>query len=328
VADDIGHFASENAAMALLKAGNHRGAEQRLRAMLGENPANARAMALLAQCKDEAGGRDRKEVLKLAREAAALDPDDHLVRATLSWALLNYGKGKAAKKEAAEITESIAAEDPEDSTALMNLGYAWLRSEKEFAVAHMSAKLMFDDAEKHASTVIELLNIGYLRLHEWNYASAASLAQRAMSMDPLQPDAFRILSECELALKRPQEAYDLALEALRLAPGEKKTMRLLVRAGARSSPLLRPFQQGIDWIVEMNRSGLVVMPLLMAVIGFALWVSVNYDLDRLAYGMTPLIIVSVGLAGLLLYALVCYLTAIGARWRIRRDLRKIALPDF
>jgi tetratricopeptide (TPR) repeat protein len=326
--DESGSFASENAAMALLKAGNHRGAEQRLRAMLGENPTNARAMALLAQCKDEAGGRDRKEVLKLAREAAAIDPDDHLVRATLSWALLNYGKGKKTAKEAADITESIAAEDPENSTALLNLGYAWLRSEKDFAVAHMSAKLMFEDAEKHASTVIELLNIGYLRLHEWNYASAASLAQRAMSMDPLQPDAFRILSECELAQKRPQEAYDLALEALRLAPGEKKTMRLLVRARTRSSPLLRPFLQGVDWIVEMNRSGLAVVPALMGVIGFALWISVNYDLDRLAYGMTPLIIVSVGLAGLFLYAMVCYLTAVGARWRIRRDLRKIALPDF
>ena len=45
-------------------------------------------------------------------------------------------------------------------------------------------------------------------------------------------------------MKRPLEAYDLALEALRLAPGEKKTMRLLVRARARLEPLLRPFQRG------------------------------------------------------------------------------------
>ena len=44
----------------------------------------------------------------------------------------------------------------------------------------------------------------------------------------------------------------------------------------------------------MNRSGLVVVPLLMAVIGFAAWVSMTYDLDRLAYGMTPLVVVSRG----------------------------------
>jgi tetratricopeptide (TPR) repeat protein len=326
--DEFSRSANETAAMALLKAGNHRGAEQRLRTMLGENPADARAMALLAQCKDEGGRRDRKEVLKLAREAAKLDPDDHLVRATLSWALLNYGKGKATAKEAAQITEDIAAENPEDSTALLNLGYAWLRAEKDPIVASLSARMMFDDAEKYASTVGELIDMAYLRLHEWNYALAASLAQRAMALDPLQPHTFSILAECELAHRRPSEAYDLALEALRLSPGNKKTMRLLVRARARSIPLFRPFMPGVDWIVEMNRTGLVVVPLLMTVIGLAAWVSVTYDLERMAYGMTPLIIVSVGLAGLFLYALVCYLSAIGARWRIRRDLRKIALPNF
>lgn len=328
MADETSRFASENAARALLKAGNHRGAEQRLRAMLGENPADARALALLAQCKDEAGGRDKKEVLTLARDAARIDPDDHLVRATLSWALLNYGKGKKAAREAAQITEDIAAENPEDSTALLNLGAAWLRSEKDFAVARLSAKLMFDDAEKYASTVYELLSIAHLRLHEWNYETAAALAQRAMAMDPLQPDAFRILAECELALKRPTEAYDLALEALRLAPGSKEIMRLLVRARARSNRMMSPFMPGVDWIIEMNRTGLVVVLPLMLVLGLSAWVSINYDLDRMASGMTPLFVVSIGLAGLFLYAVVCYLTAVGARARIRRDLRKIALPNF
>jgi tetratricopeptide (TPR) repeat protein len=328
VADEPSRAANENAARALLRAGNHRGAEQRLRLMLGENPADARALALLAQCKDASGARDRREVLKLAREAAKIDPADHLVRATLSWALLNYGKGKDQAKEAARITEDIAAENPEDATALMNLGEAWLRSEKNPTVALMSARAMFDDAERHASTVLELIDIAYVRLREWNYPSAAALAQRAMSLDPLQPDPFLILAECELAQKRAVEAYDLALEALRLSPGNKRIMRLLVRAKARSNPLLKPFLPGIDWIMEMNRSGLVLVPLLMAAIAASDWVSVNYDLDRIAYGMMPLIIVSVGLAGVLLYALVCYLTAIGARLRIWRDLRKIALPDF
>jgi tetratricopeptide (TPR) repeat protein len=324
--DAFTRAANENAARALMQAGNHRGAETRLRAMLAEDPGDARAMALLAHCREEEG--KGKEALQLARDASALDPDDHLVRSTLSWALIRFGKKKKDKQEAEQITEDIAAEDPENSAALFNLALAWNRSIKDHGVRGVSVRMMFDDAEKHASTVSELINVAYLRLREWNYATAASLAQRAMSLDPTQPDIFYILSECELAMKRPVEAYELALEALRLHPGNKPVMRLLTRARARSNRSLAPFIPGIDWIVEMDRRGLVIVPLLMTVVGLMAWVSVSYDLDRMSAGLSPVIVVSVGLCGLFLYALVSYLTAISARARIRRDLKRISLPNF
>jgi Flp pilus assembly protein TadD len=331
--DAFTRAASENAARALMQAGNYRGAETRLRAMLAEDPGDARAMALLAHCLDEdpkaKGPKERgRETLKLAREAASLDPDDHLVRSTLSWALIRYGKKKQDKKDAEQITEDIASENPEDSTALFNLAMAWSRSIKDQGVRNISVKLMLDDAEKHASTAGELINMAYLRLREWNYEIAASLAQRAMQLDPTQPDVFRILGECELALKRPVEAYELALEALRLQPGSKPIMRLLTRARTRSNNALRPFIPGIDWIVEMDRRGLVVVLVLMIVLGLMAWVSIAYDLRQWSIGMPPVIVLSVGLCGLIGYALVSYLTAIAARFRIRRDLRRIALPNF
>lgn len=320
--------ANENAVRALMQAGNWRGAETRLRSMLAEDPGDARAMALLAHCRDEDPKDKGKEALQLARDAAVIDPDDHLVRSTLSWALIRYGKKKQDKQDAAQITEDIASENPESSAALFNLALAWNRSIKDHGERGVSVRMMFDDAEKHASTVGELINIAYLRLREWNYETAASLAQRAMQLDPTQPDVFYILSECELAMKRPVEAYELALEALRLNPGSKETMRLLTRARVRSNRLLSPFIPGIDWIVEMDRRGLVIVPLLMSVIGLMALVSISYDLNRIEAGLSPVIVLSVGLCGLLGYALVCYLTAIFARLHIRRDLRRIALPHF
>jgi hypothetical protein len=92
--------------------------------------------------------------------------------------------------------------------------------------------------------------------------------------------------------------------------------------------MLWPFLPGIDWIMEMDRTGLVVVPILMLVIAAALAVSVQYDLSRIALERAPVIVVSVALTLALAYALTCYVTAVFSRWRIRRDLRRVSLPNF
>ncbi len=319
--DAFERAASESAAIALMRAGNVRGAEARLRTMLARNPEDARAMALLAHCRFTE--KKRKEALEIARAAAAIDPDDHLVRHTLSHAMLMAGGKKAMRQEAERIAEDIASEDPEDAGNLFQLAVARFNNGD-----HLGARALFDDAERHASDVHDLVNLALLRVDEWNYDAAEGLAQRAMMLDPSRPDIFRVLAECALARKQPLDAYELGLEALRLEPGEKQTMRLLTRARARSNGLLKPFLTGVDWIVEMDRTGLVVVPLLMLVLGCMFAVSAVYDLARMAAGLDPAVIFSVGLGGLLLYAVVCYAAAIAARLRIRRDLRKVQLPDF
>ncbi len=171
--------------------------------------------------------------------------------------------------------------------------------------------------------------MAWLRLQQWNYPVAGGLAQKILSIDPNEADAFQILGECALAAKQPLEAYELALEALRLNPGEKSIMRLLTRARARSNPLLKTFLPGVDWIVEMDRRGLVIVPLLMAVLTGAFAVSALYDAARIDAGRPPALVLTIGLGAVLLYALVSYLTALSARVRIWRDLRKITLlPNF
>ena len=105
-------------------------------------------------------------------------------------------------------------------------------------------------------------------------------------------------------------------------------MRLLTRARARARFWLKPCLPCIDWIVEMDRRGLVIVPALIAVIAFIFAVSLTYDLRKIAAGQSPAIILSIASGGVLLYALVSYATAIAARWRIRRDLRRISLPNF
>jgi predicted Zn-dependent protease len=311
--------ANESAAIALMDAGNYPGAEARLRTMLSADSNDARALALLAHCRfatdDDKGG------LEIARSAAAIDPDDPLVKRTLAHGLIRNNKFK----EADAIVSDLAADDPEDSNALFKLAIARF-GQKDY----LGAKQLFDEAEEHAGdSVNDLLNVARLRLHQWNYASAASLAKRAMMLDPNQGESFHILGECALAAKEPVEAYELALESLRLAPGEKLVMRLLTRARARQNPLLKPFLPGVDWIVEMDRRGLVILPILMTVLGAMLFVSAIYDLARVEAGRSPAIVISVGLGVLFVYALVSYLTAATARARIRRDLRKISLlPRF
>lgn len=313
--------ANESAVIALMQAGNHRGAEARLRTMLASDPNDARALALLADCRFR--DKDGKKGLELARAAAAIEPDDPLVRAVLSHALLNTGGDRKQRKEALGLAEDLASESPDDSDALFNLAIARFNTGD-----HIGARDLFDDAERFAGSAYELLNVALLRLQEWNYAAAADLAQRAMLLDPTRPEVFSILAECAIKRREPLEAYELALEALRLSPGDPKIMRLLMRARARSRGWLRPFIPMVDWIVEMDRRGLFIVPLLMGVLGFVFVISLAFDLQRIEAGVAPAIILSAASGLALTYTLVSYFTAVFARMQIRRDLRRIALPKF
>jgi tetratricopeptide (TPR) repeat protein len=331
--DGFDRVASESAVIALMRAGNYRGAEARLRTMLAQDPNNARALALTARCRFEDG--DKKIGLEMARAAAAISPDDPLVKSILTLALQRAGKGKQARDEQLQLAEEAAADSPDDSDALFNLAIARFNSNayrkaKGLTQLHQyaAARDLFDDAERFASDAYELINVAHLRLQQWDYAAAESLAQRAMQLDPTRPEIFTVLAECAIAQKRPVDAYELALEALRLSPGDRKVMRLLTRARSRARPWLRPFLPLVDWIVEMDRRGLIVVPVLLCVIGFVFAVSLAFDLQRIEAGVAPAIVLSAASGGALIYALVSYFTAVLARLRIRRDLRRIALPKF
>ena len=325
--------AIENAALALMRAGNYRGAEVRLRTMLGHDANDARALALLARCRFE--DNDKTAGMEMARAASSLDPEDPLVKSVLTLALQRAGKTKQDRDEQLQLAEDATAEAPEDSEALFNLAIARQNSNAHrkatgLEAAHHAAAIrdLIDDAERFASDPYDLINIASVRLRRWDYSAAETLARRAMLLDPAREEPFEILAECALARKLPVEAYELALEALGLSPGNSGAMRLLTRARARSRVWLRPFVPGIDWIVEMDRRGLVVMPVLMAAIGIVFAISLNYDLQKIASGRSPAIIISAASGGALLYASVSYIAAVLARLHIRRDLRRISLPDF
>ncbi len=334
--DGFERAASEQAAIALMRAGNIRGAETRLRTMLTSNPNDARALALLARCRlEEEGKAQKQEALEMARAASAVEPDDLLVRSTLAYALQKAGKDKASREEQLRLAEDIASDSPDDSDALFSLAIARFNSEEYRKAKGLkrlnhfaAARDLIDDAERFASSPYELINVAHLRLREWNYDAAAELAQRAMQLDPTMPNSFQILAECALARKQPLDAYELALEALRLAPGDKSIMRLMTRARARKHGALRPFLSGVDWIVEMDRRGLVIVPVLIGVIGVMWALAVIYDLARMEAGRSPAILFSVGLGVAFIYAAVSYGTAVHARMQIRRDLKRVALPNF
>jgi tetratricopeptide (TPR) repeat protein len=317
--DRFERAAAESAAIALINAGNLKGAEARLRIVLAQEPNDARALALLAHC--SLAVERKKEGLEQARAAAAVDPDDLLVRRVLSGALIANGK----HQEADAVTMSLASDDPEDSHALFKLAIA--RSARKDPIG---AKELFDAAEEHAGDDADaLLNVARLRLHQWNYDKAAQLAKRAMLLNPNDSECFRILGECALACGAPVEAYELGMEALRLSPQDKATFRLLTRARARQYGCLKPFLAGVDWMVEMDRRGLLMLPLLMVAVFGVLAMSVTYDASRIQAGRTPVLAISIVLSAIVIYAVVAYLAAILARIRIWRDLREISLsPKF
>lgn len=322
--DAFARAAEEAAVLALMRAGNFRSAEARLKTLMSGDGEDARAMALLARCRMQVD--DDKEALTLARSAATVDPDDWLVRDTLVRALL------ANKKfaEAEDVAKDLAADDPKDSGALFQLAIARMgASDKRDGFGDMvNARELIDAAEANAEDVWDLITMAKWRVGEWRWADAEALARRAMTIDPTHAAIFQVLAECALAQKKPAEAFDLALEALRLEPGDRATMRLLVRAKARRNVLLKPFLPCVDWIVEMDRAGLVAIPLLGVPVGIALALSVLYDLGQAAKGEPPAVIFSVALGVVMLIGGVSYAVAMAARMGIRRDLKTVALPRF
>ena len=112
--DAFERAANESAVLALMRAGNYRSAEARLRTMLGHNANDARALALLARCRFE--DNDGKAGLDMARSASTIDPDDPLVKATLTIALQRAGKGKEARDEQLQLAEDAASDSPDDSS--------------------------------------------------------------------------------------------------------------------------------------------------------------------------------------------------------------------
>ncbi len=331
--DGFDRDANESAVIALLQAGNPRGAETRLRTMLAQDPNDARSLALLARCRFE--DKDNKTGLEMARSAASISPDDPLVKATLTLALQRAGKGRQARDEQLQLAEEAASATPDDSDALFNLAIARFNSNayrkakgRQQLHQYAAARDLFDDAERVAGSAYALINVAALRLDQWDYAAAESLAQRAMQLDPTRPEIFAVLAECAIAGNRPVDAYELALEALRLSPGDPKVMRILTRARARARPWLKPFLPLVDWIVEMDRRGLMIVPVLMFVIACVFAVSLTFDLHRVEAGVAPAIIISAASGLAFLYTLVSYVTAVLARFQIRRDLRRISLPKF
>jgi predicted Zn-dependent protease len=310
-------FANEATARALMRAGNYAGAEQRLRTMLGDDPEDARALALLAHCRLEQA--DQHGALEAARSAANIEPEDDLVKRTLVQMLLRSDK----PKEAAALAEQLAADTPDDSHALFQLGYARLADED-----HVGAHEVFAQAEAAAGDdVIALINMAMFRAHQWRWDEAGALAQRAMTIDPTHPEIFRVLAECALVKKRIDDAFELALEALRLGPGDRATMKLLARVKARRS-WLKPLHPFIDWIIEMDRGGLIGVPLILAALSWALFVAVKYDMAQSAAGRPPVVVFCLGLGVMLVVGAVSYGAALSARLGIARDLRRVALPRF
>jgi tetratricopeptide (TPR) repeat protein len=238
-------------------------------------------------------------------------------------ALLQMLMANDKVKEAEPIARDLAADDPGDSNVLFSLAAARLRKHDYRAAADL-----VDRAEAAAmGNTQSLLSIARIRVEQWRYAEAEALARQILQLDATRPEVFSILAECALARGRADESYDLALEALRLDPNDKVIYRLLTRARARRSNWLRPFLAGIDWLVDMDRRGLVLLALCMTPLLVIALAAGARDVALIQAGRAPALVLTLAALGLLGYGAVCYVYALSARVRIRADLKRIALPQ-
>ena len=199
-----------------------------LASLLGEDPDDAQAHALLAIClvrrkRLHAAGLEAASALQLAPEMAF----PHIAAASVVSASRRFQEAKQHLLTAASIDGDSALVERD----LSRLHLYW---------GHIS------EARQHAERSLELelgspdgLTLsGEVSMAAGQWQEATAFAQQALSADPEHIDALVLLGTCELQAGRTAQARDHAVWALQLDADDVGARALLCSIKARSNPLL------------------------------------------------------------------------------------------
>ena len=199
-----------------------------LASLLGEDPDDAQAHALLSIClvrrkRLHAAGLEAASALQLAPETAF----PHIAAASVASASRRFEEAKQHLLTAASIDGDSALVERE----LARLHLYW---------GHVA------EARQHAARSLELepgspdglTLLGEISRADGEWQEAAMLAQQALEADPEHVDALVLLGTCELQAGRTAQAREHAVWALRLDADDAGARTLLCSIKARSNPLM------------------------------------------------------------------------------------------
>lgn len=209
-----------------------------LASMLGKDPDDADAHALLSIClvrrkRLHAAGLEAESALALAPE----HPFPHIAAAAVAVASRRFVEAEAQLLEARAL-------EPRSSLIERNLAQLY------------SAWGRHADARKHAGAALEyqpdepenLALCGELAFDSGDRGTAAQYAQRALEADPECLEALVLLGRVELATGRSDNAREHAAWALQLAPEDPGAIALLCAIKARENIFLGLWWRFQSWV--------------------------------------------------------------------------------
>jgi adenylate cyclase len=180
-----------------------------------------------------------EEAIRLLYTVLGIDPRYTLAKATLAWLHLyreTIGWGKAEDKGiAVGLAWEAMEEDRDDPRILSDTGHIL----SHFAVDHGQARAMLDRALRLNPNSVPVLNrAGFVYYHCGEPEVAIGLFERAMRLNPLDPEMGFVLGGCagtHLMAGRDEEALALALRGMkempRWIPNYRYAIWALVRLG-------------------------------------------------------------------------------------------------
>jgi len=211
-----------------MQRGQVLGAIETLAELLGEDPENADAHAMLALALVK---RKRLHAARLeSSRALELDPDhffSHVVAGTVASADRRFADAENHLKAA----QSLSPENDYVEAELARLYLFWGRVTDAARHGQRALELDPDDAD-------HITLVGEIHLARGQVDLAFQLAQQALEQDPEHVDALVLIGRCELASGRVAPAKEHAVWALQLDPEDPGALALLCAIKARTSLLL------------------------------------------------------------------------------------------
>lgn len=297
-------------AWALWQVGNVAGAETELHKILGDEPEDVAALALLSMCREARG--DPEEAIRLARQAVAADGSDDFAWRVLGHMLENFDKNLSEAEEAYERSVSLAPGDAYNHLALATF-FDRRRNRKKAANAFELALRLDPDNETVLADYAGFLIAGGDR------ARAGKLLQRALEIAPDNRGLILQLGEVAFREGRMEEARERALWVLSQAAEDRQALVLLTKVKARKNPVMGLW---LNWAMFLGRfSGKAQLGLILG-----LWllyqISARTFLTGLPMG------VQIGIAwGYILFCLMTWIAPYIFARMVRAEMKKVQLSD-
>jgi tetratricopeptide (TPR) repeat protein len=265
----------ERAATAM-RMGDMASAIEHLRAILGEEPENAQAHALLAFAL--LGTRRRHAARHEAAIAVACDPELGIGHRARGYVALSENDTPTAQAA----FEHALAIDPSDEQNLLGLSRCYL-AKRQFN----EAMALIDKALEMDATATDALEAkARVELMRGDLRAAEATAQRALSLDPESPDALTLLGSIRLQAGDAEAARDLARWALQIDPTDEGALRLMADLKARQSWWLGAWWRFMVWLSRLgNERAVLVLTLLYIAYQAGVFVLRDLDMESAALGL-------------------------------------------